>query len=583
MDKESPLKNIKKGILNTKIEDVDFDNFYMDSRNLNCLVKLSESTKLLKDLKKNELLNNLQTTLNGKNSNVLSGSINKRNRNVGSHLRSYSYNNPISFRVKRNDDEPSENSYFENNFKSTSSIKNDLSKITNILNITNFNKSFVKKNSINSKEDFSESIRKRNNENNNNNNLNNSLKNSSGKTFYSTLCKTPNSNINGNNNNNECIISNYSHESISPERKNLSNQNKFCFYRTAANFFNYKNSTVKHQDSLEIKSNMNDNNVINPHKANENIYRKESKSNLSVEKFNKIYCVEKLTEKIKFGNIESPVRKRDRYSMDISSNNISNINSSRNLNFVSKNESSNFKSKNNDFSKNPENLTNLNKHKADETKMSSLDLLSADNPAYGLPAKKDSKLTVKNKLFTKIDSIFTSKNSLFKAKDIGISNIFSEKYINKGKSNAVLNNNNNTYRYNLSNFSKIRNELNRSSNYRDIDNSNRGIVFAANLNSKNKVREPCTKKLTFQLFKNEPCKYNKFNNFNHLREEMNSAQFDFFMNKNNLFNKSSANYKTVATGTNNDIELTFSKNANSFINRTNIVNKIEATKRLKLK
>jgi len=53
---ESPLKNIKKEILNTKLDEMNFDNFYLDSRKLNNIAKLSDTNKLLKDFKKNELL-----------------------------------------------------------------------------------------------------------------------------------------------------------------------------------------------------------------------------------------------------------------------------------------------------------------------------------------------------------------------------------------------------------------------------------------------------------------------------------------------------------------------------------------------
>lgn len=606
IEKESPLKNIKKGILNTKIEDVDFDNFYMDSHNINSIAKLSESNKLLNNLKKNELLTNYQTKLNGNNnncSNAFSGSVTERNTNAGGHARSSSH---ISLQIKRddkfliNEDElNADNFNLNSNFKNQRSIKNDFSKITNILNFSNFNKSLVKKKSINSREDFSESIRKNNNNNNidknncySNSNFNNSMKNSSGKTFYSTLCKTPNSKMNGNNNNNECVISNYSHESISPERRNLckDNQNKIGNYKTAAaNFFNYKNS-LRHQDSLDFKSSINENNVANNnnnynYKVIENPYRKEFKSNLLIEKFNSLdfNCVEKITDKIKFDNPDSPMKKRDSCSVDVSSNNISNFNTSRNLNFVAKSELNNINNNNNnnnnfDSVNNAEN-DNSNKYKNNDKRGNSLDLLSLDNLVF------DTKETGKNALFVKIDSLYSSKHSVFKAKEIRNNSLFAEKYISMAKSKSNSNTNkNNSSKFNISAFSTIRNELDQSSNYRNKDNITKGIVLDSNFDYESKFNNNAVKKtLTFELIKNGPCKYNKFNNFKHLREEVDNAELNSKKNRNNLFNKPSSNFNRVSTGRNNDIELTFSKNANSFINKNTIVNKIEATKRLKLK
>jgi hypothetical protein len=566
MDKESPMKNIKKGILNTKIEDVNFDHFYMDSRNLNNIAKLSDSNKLVKDLKKNELLSNLQISLNGNNNDSLRNSLLKNNGHLGNHTRSYSVNNQISLKIKKEGkliDDETENFNNINLFNSTS-IKNDLSKITNILNFSNFNKSLNKKNSMNSKEEFSESIRKNNN----------SLKNSSGKTFYSTLSKTPNSKIKGNNNN-ECVISNYSHESISPERRNLSkdNLNKIGNYKTIANFFSFKN-LLKRADSSDYNSNINDNNAIyNAY----NINKKDSKSHLVMDKVQSLdlNCIEKLSDKIKFDdNFQSPVKKRDNYSMDISSNNISNFNSSRNLNFA-KGEI-NY----NDLAQNPE-TTYHNKYK-NYNKINSLDLLSLENPTFDLPGNENKKEKSKNPFFAKINSLYPSKNSLFKSKDIKENNLFAEKYINFAKEKANFDiNNNNSSKFNLSTFSTIRNELENASLIGNKNNYSKRIIWESNFDLVNN-KESSKKTLTFELIKNDPCKYNKFNNFKHLREEVNKSQYSFNRNKNNLFNKSSSNFNRESTGYNNDVELTFSKNTNTFINKTTIVNKIEATKRLKL-
>jgi len=558
MDKESPMKNIKKGILNTKIEDVDFDHFYMDSRNLNNIAKLSDSNKLVKDLKKNELLSNLQISLNGNNNDSLRNSLVKNNGNLGNHTRSYSVNNQISLKIKKEEkliDYETENFNNINLFNSTS-IKNDLSKITNILNFSNFNKSLNKKNSMNSKEEFSDTIRKNNN----------SLKNSSGKTFYSTLSKTPNSKINGNNNN-ECVISNYSHESISPERRNLSkdNLNMIGNYKTVANFLSLKN-LLKRPDSSDYNSNINDNNAIYA----SNINKKDSKSNLLMDKVQNLdlNCIEKLSDKIKFGdNFQSPVKKRDNCSMDISSNNISNFNSSRNLNFAK------FEINSNDLAQNPE--TVIHNNYKNYNKINSLDLLSLENPTFDLLGNENKKEKSKNPFFAKT-------NSLFKSKNIKENNLFAEKYINFAKEKANFDtNNNNSSKLNCSTFSTMRSQLENASLIGNRNMSSKRIIWESNFDSENK-KEISKKTLTFELIKNDPCKYNKFNNFKHLREEVDKSQYSFNRNKNNLFNKSSSNFNRENTRNNIDVELTFSKNVNTFINKTNIVNKIEATKRLKL-
>jgi len=455
-----------------------------------------------------------------------------------------------------------------------SSIKNEFSKISNILNFANFNKTFVKRNNA-SKDEYSESLPK-------NSNFFNSIKNSTGKTFYSTLTKSPNSRVYSNNQN-ECIISNYSQDSISLDKKFQSNDNiiKINKYKTCTNFFNCRNSNRTNDRSIDNqRNNVLDNSIINNnlnnfnYKNNKSSNKGESKTNLFDEKYKTYNCkwVEKLTDKINFENIDSLMKKRES-SIDASSQNHSNFNSSKGLN-IFKNEMNNGEFingyNNPDSSFREVNNSMINKYKNCK-KNSSLDVLNEQVPPVNFSNKNEQKEKMEEN-FCKVNSLNYSNNSFNRKSKNKINNIYTKKYLNI--ENITGNSNNNTSRLDKSNNSfslNIYDQIN-SKNAKNSEIES-GIVYQSNFeqNKKEFIRKP----ISFELIKDQPCKYNKFNNFYHLREEI---DYSDLMKKRN---KNVSNFSKFGGG-NCDNEFTFSKSTNSFMNKSNILNKIDATKRLKL-
>ncbi len=584
IQKDSPLKNIKREILNTNIEDMNFDNFYMDSRNINSIAKVSGTNSLLKNLKKNELLNSLQNNCNGinyvndnsKNNYLNYNLIQKHNGNYINNTRSISIVNPNIFRLKKEnfkDDElENTNSTILNNLNS---IKNEFSKITNIANFSNYNKSYIKKNSTISKDEIDES-----------------MKNSTGKTFYNSITRTPNSIINGNNN--ECYLSNLSKYSVSPQRKNQNREYNVKDYKskTTSNFYidkdiyNSKNSFEKNKNQ-----NMNDNSIIT-NRNEENISNREcrdKKTNIFVEKYKNLNYnnLDLLSDKISFDKSSIQTRKKENCSIDVSINNISNFNSIDNTN---KNDMINYNSENiynynkikNESIDNSCDL-NFNKYK-NYKKLNNLNILNSSVPPLITINKKSGSESPKkrNVIFTKIDSLYSSLNSFYNNSDIKTKNKLSEKYFKIGKSMIKQYENSNRNSFSLSKFNN-----NKKTFYKNDDkllDNETGIIFDSNFDTKKIGRELIKKSKNFDLIKDQPCKYNKFNNFRHLRQEIEKSELTLQRNNNNNNNLSILNKNLNKLNfSNNDNDFTFSKTTGTFITKSNILNKIEATKRLKLK
>lgn len=393
-------------------------------------------------------------------------------------------------------------------------------------------------------------------------------KNSNTKTYFLTPTKTLNQKNDISNFQSNDLMSNLSSLSLSPESRNNMNHknnynsfNELAFkkYETMAHFVEeYKmkkdryssNNEEKEVGKTDTDRTLNRNNPDSPLNngdisitRNSSIGKKQVRKNLFIEKYKKLFPYNN-SEKInsEFLNCDLDIKGIDQNK---------NTNYSKTLSYIYKNSLEQF-SQNNEISHNTIINVNQMKNRKKLRKNLSVDYKNADH--FGLnhePKEKIFKQLEAIDNFFKVDNKISIKNSIEKDDKNQQINNYESAQGSPGFTKTVSK---------LSSFRKNK-SLDKEKNLVYENN------FHENLNNNKNF-------ITFEFIKNKPCKYNKFHNFNYLRGDVdNNNNFNFNRDFNHNFsqrllkiNESNVNISSIST-----------------LNKAPIINKIEATKRIKLK
>jgi len=240
--------------------------------------------------------------------------------------------------------------------------------------------------------------------------------------------------------------------------------------------------------------------------------------------------------------------------------------------------SSNNKNSNNNSNFKPL-FTNLNDKESDRfrrhKKISSLDILDSQVPRLNLMINERPLSEKKTGIFSKLDSLQFKHYPQFNSRENTFNNYIKDKSTSIGKITKTSHNSKNNFNFVLNSFNPTNN-----SKYINLENK-KDIVLDSNFRTA-KNQDLDKRSLNFDIIKNIPCKLNMFNNFKHLREEIDNSEFSLRKRNYLIVNKSNGNFTKSITKTEYDRDPYNFGKENNFILKSNIMNKIEATRRLKL-